>query len=142
MRKQESENSINRHNDFDHEFSHGSSNFSDRDTSFPDRLTGRGDIKTPERDHGGHYGKVPKGWSRSDEHLKEEVSEALYRNQSVDATDIEVSAKDGIITLSGTVDSPEAKRVAESCAQKVSGIEDVLSHLSIRRNEASSGRFS
>ena len=145
---------INHHSDFDHEFIHGSSNFSDRETRYPDRMTGRGDTRLPRfnssEDIGqqgfsdewgtsarsGHYGKGPKGWRRSDEHLKEEVSEALYRNQSVDATDIEVSAKDGLIILSGTVDSREAKRVAERCAENVSGIEDVQNNLRVKRNEA------
>lgn len=82
----------------------------------------------------GFFGKGPKGWKRSDERIKEEVSEALYRDYHVDASDIEVDVKDGVVTLSGTVDSRESKRSAEECIEHLSGVSDVHNRIRIQDN--------
>ena len=79
----------------------------------------------------GFFGKGPKGWKRSDERIKEEVSESLYRDYHVDASDIEIEVKDGIVTLSGTVDSREAKRSAEECIENLSGVSDVHNRIRV-----------
>lgn len=84
---------------------------------------------------GGFFGKGPKGWKRSDERVKEEVSEALYRDYNVDASDIEVDVKDGVVTLSGTVDSRQAKRAAEECIENLSGVVDVHNRIRIQDNQ-------
>ncbi len=133
---------MNRHNDFDHNFSRVDTNFRERDdresrewaNNFPDRMTGRGDMSANSQstERTGHYGKGPKGWKRSDVRVTEEVSESLYRNSAVDATEIEVSAKDGLVTLRGTVDSRDAKRTAEKCAEAISGVVDVQNELRVR----------
>src|SRR5687768_14709240 len=52
---------------------------------------------------GNHAGKGPKGYRRSDERIHDDVSDALYRCYEVDATEIEVSVKDGVVTLRGSV---------------------------------------
>ena len=56
------------------------------------------------------FGKGPKGFKRSDEKIREEVCEALYRDNSVDASEIEVSVKDAEVILSGTVSERRMKR--------------------------------
>ena len=48
------------------------------------------------------YGKGPKGYRRTDDRVKEDVSESLYRDPDVDATDIEVEVKDGTVILKGS----------------------------------------
>jgi hypothetical protein len=83
---------------------------------------------------GGFFGKGPKGWKRSDERIKEEVSEALYRDYHVDASEIEVEVKDGVVTLSGTVDSRQAKRSAEECIENLTGVSDVHNRIRIQDN--------
>lgn len=82
----------------------------------------------------GFFGKGPKGWTRSDERIKEEVSEALYRNHRVDASEIEVDVKEGIVTLSGTVDSRQSKKSAEECIENLSGVIDVHNRIQIQQN--------
>lgn len=82
----------------------------------------------------GHYGKGPKGWRRSDEKIREEVCEGLYRDRNVDASSVEVSVKDGCVTLSGSVDSRSAKRAAEDCIEKISGVEDVQNELRVKKD--------
>lgn len=76
-------------------------------------------------------GKGPKGYKRSDDRIREEVCEALYRSPGVDARDIEVTVNQGCVSLKGTVDSRDAKREAESCIENLSGVEDVLNELRV-----------
>lgn len=86
------------------------------------------------QNRGRFFGKGPKGWKRSDERIKDEVSEALYRDYEIDASEIEVEVKDGIVTLSGTVDSRDSKRSAEECIENLSGVIDVHNRLRIEDN--------
>lgn len=82
-------------------------------------------------ERGEHFGKGPKGWKRSDERIREEACEALYRDHRIDASDIELTVKDGTLTLSGTVDSRDTKRAAERCVENISGVDDVHNQLRI-----------
>lgn len=91
-----------------------------------------------ERDRG-YSGKGPKGYRRSDDRIREDVCEALFRSPRVDASDIEVIVKEGNVTLRGTVESRNAKREAESCIENLSGVEDVQNELRLRRDEVDSG---
>lgn len=84
-------------------------------------------------------GKGPKGYRRSDDRIREDVCEALFRSPRVDASDIEVSVKDGNVTLKGTVESRNAKREAENCIENLSGVEDVQNELRLKRSEIDSG---
>lgn len=79
-----------------------------------------------------HYGKGPKGWKRSDERIKEEVCEALYNSNEVDASDIEVSVKEGIVSLKGSVDTRSTKRTVEDLVDDVSGVQDVQNLLTLK----------
>ena len=49
----------------------------------------------------------------------------------LDAAEIEVEVKDGEVTLSGTVDSREAKRHAEDVAEQATGVKDVHNRLRV-----------
>ncbi len=91
-----------------------------------------------ERERGSHFGKGPKGWTRSDERIKDEVSEALYRDYHIDASDIEVEVQEGVVTLSGTVENRSAKRAAEECVEYLSGVLDVHNRLRIEGKEKKS----
>jgi hypothetical protein len=79
--------------------------------------------------HGPYSGRGPKGYRRSDQQLIEEASQRLERDGHVDATDIEVTADDGIITLRGTVPDRRTKRCAEECVESVYGARDVMNEL-------------
>lgn len=81
----------------------------------------------------GHYGRGPKGYTRSDERIREDVSDRLADDWRLDASDIEVAVSNGEVTLSGTVDSREAKRRAEDLADNVSGVRHVQNNLRIRQ---------
>lgn len=83
----------------------------------------------------GFFGKGPKGWKRSDDRIKEEICECLYDSRYIDASEIEINVKDGHVTLSGTVDSRDAKREVESLIDSVRGIEDVQNNLKFTKNQ-------
>lgn len=78
------------------------------------------------------FGKGPKGFRRSDEKIREEVCEALYRDSSVDASEIEVSVKDAEVILSGTVSERRMRRLAEDCAESVFGVSDVRNEIRVQ----------
>jgi hypothetical protein len=58
------------------------------------------------------------GYQRSDERIEEELPERLMQHGLIDASDIDVDVSDGEVTLSGTVDSRQMKRLAEGCSRK------------------------
>jgi len=92
---------------------------------------------------GPHRGKGPLGYQRSDERIRELVCEALADDDQVDATQIEVTVSDGIVTLSGAVPDRPTKRMAEDCVDRVWGVRDVHNQLEIvlgaRGNRPGSG---
>lgn len=85
------------------------------------------------REGTGHFGKGPKGYRRSDNRVKEEVSEALYCDPNIDATEIEVEVKDGTVFLRGSVESRLMKRTAEDCIDHLIGVEDVRNEMTITK---------
>jgi osmotically-inducible protein OsmY len=74
---------------------------------------------------GGHRGKGPQGYQRSDERIRELVCEALTDDDHVDATHVEVTVRDGEVTLAGIVDDRPMKRRAEEVTDRVPGVRDV-----------------
>ncbi|MDF2689567.1 MAG: hypothetical protein K0Q80_2533, partial [Microvirga sp.] len=86
-------------------------------------------------DHGAqhHRGRGPKGYTRSDERIREDVNERLTDDPYVDASEIDVGVSSCEVTLSGTVDSREAKRRAEDCAERVSGVRHVQNNLRVQQ---------
>lgn len=80
---------------------------------------------------GPHAGKGPKGWMRSDERLKEQVSEALLQDRLLDARAIEVEVRDGVVTLDGTVAAPSGVRLAEMIVRRCGGVKAVANNLSV-----------
>ena len=87
-----------------------------------------------ERDE--HRGRGPKNYSRSDDRIKEDVSDRLTDDGYLDASDIDVSVKDREVTLSGTVSDRNAKRRAEDVAEGVSGVSHVQNNIRVKSNTA------
>jgi osmotically-inducible protein OsmY len=79
-----------------------------------------------------HRGRGPKGYARSDERIKEDVSDKLTDDGSLDASDIEVQVSNREVTLTGEVNSREDKRRAEDIAELISGVQHVQNNLRIK----------
>ncbi len=77
-------------------------------------------------------GRGPKGYRRSDDMIKDDASEALYRHSEVDASFIEVFVKNGFVTLKGTVENRAQKKLAEAAVDNLAGVEDIYNELSIQ----------
>jgi hypothetical protein len=80
---------------------------------------------------GGHR-TGPKNYQRSDQRIREDVCEALTLDGAIDASDIEVVVEDAEVTLNGTVPDRATKKMAERCAEHVSGVRDVHNRLVVR----------
>jgi hypothetical protein len=81
---------------------------------------------------GGNIGRGPRGYTRSDQRILEDVSDRLTDDWYIDASDIEVSVSNAEVTLSGSVDSRDDKRRAEDLAESVPGVRDVQNNLRIQ----------
>ena len=82
---------------------------------------------------GAHRGRGPKGYRRSDERIREDVSDRLADDSWLDASDIEVNVSGCEVTLTGFVSSRDDKRRAEHLAEGVSGVDNVQNNLRVRR---------
>jgi BON domain-containing protein len=87
-----------------------------------------------EMRRGTHAGRGPRGYQRSDERIREDINDRLTDDAYVDATDIEVSVNNCMVTLTGRVDSREEKRRAEDIADSVSGVTDVSNQLRVAQS--------
>ncbi|AFL54011.1 osmotically-inducible protein OsmY [Sinorhizobium fredii] len=86
-----------------------------------------------------HRGKGPKGYTRSDSRIQEDVSDRLSDDGALDASDIEVSVTSGEVQLSGFVETKWAKRRAEDLAENVSGVSHVQNNIRLRGAGSSGG---
>ncbi len=88
-----------------------------------------------------HRGKGPRGYTRSDTRIQEDVCDRLYDDAFVDASDVEVKVEGSEVILSGTVHSREEKRRAEDLAEQISGVRNVQNQLRVQREEGSSSGY-
>jgi hypothetical protein len=84
-------------------------------------------------------GKGPKGYRRSDERIREDVSERIARS-GIEAADVEVRVESGEVTLLGYVIYREDKRRLEDLAEDVFGVEEVHNQLRMRREAETAGQ--
>ena len=75
-------------------------------------------------------GKGPAA-QRTDDQIKAVIEAALTDDPWLDASGVQVSVQQGIVTLTGTVSSREGKRRAEALADRVGGVRDVHNTLTI-----------
>lgn len=80
-----------------------------------------------------HAGKGPKGYKREDSSIYEDVCSALSLSGDVDASEIEVSVKSGIVYLKGSVEDRNQKRMAELEVENISGVNDVQNQLTLEK---------
>jgi hypothetical protein len=88
---------------------------------------------------GPYAGRGPKGYKRSDQQVIEEASQRLERDGDIDASEIEVTAEGGILTLRGSVPDRRTKRRAEECVESVYGVRDVMNELRVASQGEESG---
>jgi hypothetical protein len=86
-------------------------------------------------------GRGPKGYRRSDDRIRDDVSEQIARSW-VNAENVEVKVESGEVTLTGFVESREEKRAIEDIADDVFGVDEVHNHLRLSRAGQTAGETS
>lgn len=100
---------------------------------FEDRY-GESESRVPGR---GFRGRGPKDYMRTDERIREDVCERLWDADDVDASDVSVAVKDGVVTLSGNVEQRRTKHRIEDIVDDCGGVKDIRNDIRVqRRNEA------
>ena len=84
----------------------------------------------------GFSGRGPKGYQRSDERIKEQVSDRLMDDDDIDASEITIDVRNAEVTLTGTVGSRQEKRAAEDAAEQTPGVREVQNHLRVQSQES------
>jgi osmotically-inducible protein OsmY len=69
-----------------------------------------------------------------DKDLQRAVSDELNWDPSIDAAQIGVAVRDGIVTLTGTVGSYAEKYAAEQAASRVAGVKAIAEELAVRQS--------
>ena len=87
-----------------------------------------------DEQRGRQHGKGPKSYRRSDERIREDVNDQLSEGY-LDASEVEVTVVDGVVTLSGTVNSRSDKRRAEDIADEVRGVKNVENRLRVEQSD-------
>ena len=73
------------------------------------------------------------GNRKSDESLTHEIQEILTKDPELDAIEVDVAVEGGVVTLNGTVDSSDAKLLAEELVESVTGVRQVHNRLKVER---------
>lgn len=104
---------------------------SERHYNFSPDILGRERIRRRQAEGPDYRGLGPRGYRKSDEAIKEDVSEALFRSRRVDASSIEVFVHEGDVTLRGMIADRKQKKLAESTIENIAGVSDVFNELRI-----------
>lgn len=91
-----------------------------------------GDDDAARRRQQDHRGAGPSNYTRSDSRILEDACDKLTDDWAVDARNVQVTVKDGEVTLDGTVDNRSAKRRAEDCVDGISGVKHVQNNLRVQ----------
>jgi hypothetical protein len=92
-----------------------------------------------EMGRGQFTGRGPKGYRRSDDRIKEDVCEQLTLHPDIDASEVEIKVQAGEVTLTGTVDDRQTKRMIEDVAESASGVKEVNNQLRVKQRESTGG---
>jgi hypothetical protein len=85
-----------------------------------------------EGNYGRYTGWGPSGYTRPDDRIRDDINDRLTWDGRIDATDVNVDVSDGIVTLTGSVDGRQDKRLAEAISDDVPGVWDVNNQLRVR----------
>jgi osmotically-inducible protein OsmY len=105
--------------------------FWDRATDEVSSWFGDDDAERRRNQDARHEGRGPKGYRRSDERIRDDINDRLTDDPYIDASDIEVKVEASEVTLTGTVESRNARRRAEDLAERISGVTHVQNNLRV-----------
>ncbi len=80
---------------------------------------------------GPYEGYGPAGYQRSDERIQDDIYDRLTRHGQIDARNMHVDVNGGEVTLTGTANTRQEKRMAEDIADGVLGVVDINNQLRV-----------
>jgi len=107
--------------------------YSDASTSFPDanrRIPDHATEHSPNRPHTTLAGCRTRP-EFTNENLQKRVARFLRRQHFQGFTTLEIDANDGVITISGTLDSYYQKQVALNSCQRVAGVNRLIDEIAV-----------
>jgi hypothetical protein len=79
------------------------------------------------------YPPGPKGYQRSDERLREDISERLMEARHIDSSDVTVEVSGAKVVLDGTVPERRMKHAIEDLVDACPGVQDIDNRIRVRR---------
>ena len=81
----------------------------------------------------GWRGVGPKGYVRSDARITEDICERLLYDDAIDAREISVQVRNGVVSLEGHVPGRAMKHRVEDLVERCAGVRDIENHLRVQR---------
>jgi hypothetical protein len=104
------------------------------------RVTRSGSGREGYSAYGSHRGKGPKGYTRSDDRLKEIICEKLSDDPMIDASEISVDVAGQVVKLTGMVDDRSTKYEVEELIERCGGVKDIDNQLRVRSGSSQSSQ--
>lgn len=79
------------------------------------------------------YPPGPKGYQRSDERLREDISERLMQARHIDSSEVTVEVSGAKVVLEGTVPDRRMKHAIEDLADACPGVQDIENRIRVKR---------
>lgn len=79
------------------------------------------------------YPPGPKGYQRSDERLREDISERLMEARHIDSSDVTVAVSGAKVVLEGTVPERRMKHAIEDLVDTCPGVQDIENGIRVKR---------
>jgi len=79
------------------------------------------------------YPPGPKGYQRSDERLREDISERLMEARYIDSSDVTVEVSGAKVVLEGTVPERRMKHAIEDLVDACPGVQDIENRIRVKR---------
>ncbi|MGH8298261.1 MAG: BON domain-containing protein [Steroidobacteraceae bacterium] len=86
----------------------------------------------PDWRSGRPYPPGPKGYQRSDERLREDISERLMQARTIDSSDVTVGVSGAKVVLEGTVPERRMKHAIEDLVDACPGVQDIENRIRVR----------
>ncbi len=94
-------------------------------------MTSRDHMQRKQRRPGAGGERTPE--PGSDEQIWEDIHEQLMGHPDIDVTEVEIAVDEGEVTLTGRVDSREAKWLMEEVVRATAGVVDVHNKVKVAR---------
>ncbi|AEI67849.1 BON domain-containing protein [Corallococcus macrosporus] len=79
-------------------------------------------------------GRAPRGYQRSSERILTDLCDRLMQSW-VDAEDVDIRVRDGVVLLAGVVRSHDERHATEALARDVLGVKEVINDIRVYRDE-------